>query len=216
MGSKMRKGDSNDAEIMNEAFTGTDAIVTSGDDMREFDSIGAQLLVDFNETEFSGSASDNVDDSTLTWTLTEFTFTGMEGATIRVEGTDDSDGDYVIDTVTSAHVIVTLTSPGQDETFTDALRVTVIRTDDPPAGDWKIEVSNNFVPETNGTVYGQPSDAGDWTDITSQFSPTIAAVTTADSQYVQADLTARDIRFTFTPSGGQGIAKVRRFCKSWS
>jgi hypothetical protein len=216
MGAKRQKGQSDDAEIINEAFTGTDAIVSSGDDMREFDSVGAQLIVDYNQTEFSGSDSDSVDDSSKTWTLTEFTFTGMEGATIRVEGSATSDGDYEIDTVTSAHVIVTLTGPGADETFDNALRVTVIRTDDPPAGDWKIEVSNNFVPETNGTVYGQVPNAGDWTDITSQFSPVIAAVIDEDSQYVQADLTARDIRYTFTPSSGQGIVKLRRFCKSWS
>jgi hypothetical protein len=216
MGAKRQKGQSDDAEIINEAFTGTDAIVSSGDDMREFDSVGAQLIVDYNQTEFSGSDSDDVVDLTKTWTLSEFTFTGLEGATIRVEGSATSDGDYVIDTVTSAHVIVTTAGPGADETFDDALRVTVIRTDDPPAGDWSIEVSNNFVPETNGTVYGQVPNAGDWTDITSQFSPVIAAVTDEDSQYVQADLTARDIRYTFTPSSGQGIVKVRRFAKSWS
>ena len=216
MGNKRRKGDSDDAEIMNEAFDDTTAIVTSGDDMREFDSVGAQLIVDFNEETFAGSASDSADVSDQGFVITEFDFTGLTGATLVIEGSADNDGEYEITTVNSATSIDTDPVPAGDETFTDAVRFTVIRTDDPPAGAWTIEVSNNFVPETNGTVYGQVPDAGDWTDITSEFSPSIALVATEDSQYVQADLTARDIRFTFTPSSGQGIAKVRRFCKSWS
>lgn len=216
MGSKMRKGDSEDAEIMNEAFTDTTAIVSSGDDMREFDSVGAQLIVDFNESTFAGSDDDSADVSDGGFIITEFDFTGLTGVTIRIEGSEDNDGDYVVSTVNSANDVDTTPAPAQDETFSDAVRFTILRTDEPPAGDWSIEVSNNFVPETNGTVYGQPSNAGDWTDITSQFSPSIAPVTTADSQYVQADLTARDIRYTFTPTSGQGIAKVRRFAKSWS
>ncbi len=221
MGAKRKKGESQDATVMDTTFTGTTAIVTSGDSMRDFDSVGAQLVVDFNSSSFTGSASDALVGGTKTWTLSEFTFTGLTGATIRVTGAANAgnNGDFVISSVTSAHVIVTTTATGLvNETFSTSLLVEVIRTDTAavPAGTWKIEVSNDFVPNSNSNVYGQKTQAGTWTDITSAFSPTIAAVITAGSQYVQADLTARDIRWTFTPSAGQGKARVRRFCKSWS
>src|SRR3982750_2774878 len=48
------------------------------------------------------------------------------------------------------------------------------------AGNWKVEVSNDFVPSTNGSVYGAVTATGNWTDITSEFSPTIAAATTGE------------------------------------
>ncbi len=216
MGAKRQKGQGKDAEVMRYEFDDTTAFATSGDDMREYDSVGAQLISEFASTEFTADDTDDVTALTKTWNIAGYTFTGQEGATLRVSGSETSDGDYEIDTVTSAHIIVTVTGPADDEGFTDAVEFTVLRTDDPPTGDWKVEVSNNFVPNTNSTVYSQPSNAGDWTDITTEFSPSITGVTTAGSQYVQADLTARDIRWTFTPSAGQGTAIVRRFCKSWS
>ncbi len=219
MGAKRKKGESQDATVMDSTFTGTTAIVTSGDSMRDYDSVGAQLVADYNSSSFTASVSDAVVGASKTWTLSEFTFTGLSGASIRVSGATNAgnNGTFVISSVTSAHVIVTTTATGLvNETFSAAVLVEVIRTDAPPAGTWKIEVSNDFVPNSNSNVYGQKTQAGTWTDITSAFSPTIAAVTTAGSQYVQADLTARDIRWTFTPTSGQGKARVRRFCKSWS
>ena len=222
MGSKIRHGDGDDAEILNEDFTDTTAVTTDGDDVRDVDSVGVQLIVDFlHDDPVAGSSSDGVVSGTKTWTLTEYTFTGLTGATIRISGATNTgnNGDFVISSVTSAHVIVTSTASGLvTETFTSALRIEVIHTETAavPTGDWKVEVSNNFVPATNGTVYGQVTQAGDWTDITDQFSPSIAAVTTAGSQYVQADITARALKYTFTPSDGEGTARVLRFAKSWS
>lgn len=189
MGSKMRHGDGDDATILDQDFTDTTAATTDGDDCRDIDSVGVQLIAGYLEEGFSGSDSDSVVAATDTWTLTEFDFTGLVGATIRVTGTASNDGDHVITNVTSAHVIRTTASTTVDETFTAAMRVTVIHTEDPPVGTWKIEVSNDFVPDTNGTVYGQVSASGTWTDITSQFSPAIAAVTStfgaANNQYAQ-------------------------------
>ncbi len=219
MGAKRQKGQSKDAQVMSYAFTNTTASTTSGDDMREFDSVGAQLIAEFAITTVEAANTDAVVASSKTWTISGLTFTGLTGATIRVSGAANAgnNGDFVISSVSSAHVAVTSTASGLvTETFTNAVEVSLVRTDSPPAGTWKIEVSNNFVPNTNGSVYGQPPTAGTWTDITSAFSPTISSVTTAGSQYVQADLTARDIRWTFTPTSGRGTAIVRRFCKSWS
>jgi hypothetical protein len=214
---KETKGQGKDAFILDHvAFDNTTPIVSPGDDMRRYDSVGIQLVSDFTTQSFTASGSDHVVDSTKTWTLSEFTFTGLAGATITIEGSAASDGTFTIQSVTSAHVIVTTVGPGADETFSSAVTVTVTQIQDPPAGDWKIEVSNDFVPVTNGTAYGQPSNDGTWTDITSAFSPSIAAVTTAGTQYAQADLTARTLRYTFTPSGGQGTVSVIRYCKSWS
>jgi hypothetical protein len=66
-------------------------------------------------------------------------------------------------------------------------------------GAWTIEVSNDYVPAGNGS-YGQSPGAGKRTDITAAFEPTIEAVTGASNQFVQADLSVRAIRATFTPT----------------
>ena len=67
------------------------------------------------------------------------------------------------------------------------------------AGNWKIEVSND-------SLIG----GSNWSDITSAFTPTIAAVVSgASSQYVQcAPIYARAIRASFTASSGSGNATV--------
>ena len=216
----MRHGDGDDNVVIPSTdFTDTTAITSEGDDVRDVDSVGVQLIADFLAESFSGSASDAVVASSKTWTLSEFDFTGLGGATIRVSGATNAgnNGDFVISSVSSAHVIVTTTATGLvNETFTAALRVSVLHTEDPPAGDWKVEVSNDFVPNCNGTVYGQISNTGTWSDITAELTPGLSAVTTAGSQYAQLDITARAIRYTFTPTGGQGAVKVLRFAKSWS
>src|SRR6188768_408179 len=184
MSSKMRHGDGDDAEVLNETFSNTTAIVSDGDDQRDVDSIGAQLINDFIETSAVGSDDDSADNSSAQLIITELgDFTGLEGATITIEGSEDNDGEYEIVTVNGANDVEVDPAPPQDETFSDAVTFTLTRTDEPPAGSWKIEVSNDFVPQTNGTVYGQIPQSGTWTDITSEFSPSIDTVTTAGSQY---------------------------------
>jgi len=86
------------------------------------------------------------------------------------------------------------------------------------AGAWKVEVSSNYVGTTNGSQYGAITASGDWTTIpNSEFSPAITdPAGSATSQYVQADLTCRNARITFTPASGAGNAQVIGFCKSWS
>jgi hypothetical protein len=157
--------------------------------------------------------------SSKTWTLSEFDFTGLTNAMIVVSGATNAgnNGTFTISSVSSAHVIVTTTATGLvNETFTAALRVTVLHAEDPPQGTWKIEVSNDFVPDCNGTVYGQIPNTGTWTDITGEFSPGIDAVTDAVTQYAQMNITARSLRYTFTPTDGQGMVSALRFAKSWS
>jgi hypothetical protein len=68
------------------------------------------------------------------------------------------------------------------------------------AGSWKIEVSND-------SHLGLTANA-QWSDITSAFTPTIAAVLSgASSQYVQcAPIYARAIRASFTATSGSGDA----------
>jgi hypothetical protein len=214
----MRQGDSKDAEILNTFTDETDDVVTSGDDMRSFDSVGAQLITEDAEEEIAVETGDSADQATDTLAFAGFDFTGLEGATIRVEGAAEAgnNGDHIITTGADGSAVCAA-STFTDETFDpDTVTATLIHTEDPLLGDWFVEVSNNFVPASNGTVYGQVSNAGTWTDITSEFTPSIATVTAAGSQYAQADLTARAIRYGFTPTGGQGTLIVRRFKKSWS
>lgn len=83
-------------------------------------------------------------------------------------------------------------------------------------GTWKIEVSNNYtdtsLPSLNQNGARFPAK---WTDITSQFSPTITDPSGSPlSQYVQAyPLVAGSIRVTFTPVSGTGLITVLYFAK---
>lgn len=81
------------------------------------------------------------------------------------------------------------------------------------AGDWTFEASNNFQPEGIAS-YGQVPTSGDWSDVTALFSP--AAVTTASNQFKEANIRARSIRATFTPSAGAGTVRANVNAKSWS
>jgi hypothetical protein len=77
------------------------------------------------------------------------------------------------------------------------------------AGSWKVEVSNDYSGAGGGN-FMQPPTAGDWVDITSAFSPSIAAVTSGgSSQFVQmGPLSCRTIRVTFTPTSGAGNVRA--------
>ncbi len=86
------------------------------------------------------------------------------------------------------------------------------------AGTWLVEVSNDYVPTMNGNAYGEIANAGHWSTIpNAQFSPAIATVVSGgSSQPVQANLTFRAMRITFTPTSGAGQVAVLGFAKSWS
>jgi hypothetical protein len=99
-------------------------------------------------------------------------------------------------------------------------------TDAAGTGAWKVEVSNDYDPaETGGPPYGQvpgtqssttAASTAHWSDITSGFSPSIAAVTAASSQPIQMTVGFRAIRFTYTPATGTANAIVIAFGKSYS
>lgn len=79
-------------------------------------------------------------------------------------------------------------------------------------GAWKIEVSNDYS-GAGGSAMGQAPNTGTWTDITSAFSPAIAAVAhgtaATQNQYIQCNpLGARAIRATFTGSAGTGAVQA--------
>jgi hypothetical protein len=90
-------------------------------------------------------------------------------------------------------------------------------------GTWTVEVSNNATPPNSAlssisNIYGQELGAGDWTDITTSFTPSITnPAGSATNQYVQADtLTARALRITFTRASGTGNVDVYAYGKGWS
>ena len=82
------------------------------------------------------------------------------------------------------------------------------------SGAWKIEISNDEVVQTTSVgavAYGQPGNAGTWTDITASFSPALVAVvsgTSGENQRAEGPSGYRAIRYTFTPTSGAGAAKV--------
>lgn len=107
----------------------------------------------------------------------------------------------------------------------DALGAQLI-TDAAGTGAWKVEVSNDYEQgEAGGPPYGQvpgqttaalAAAAAHWSDITSGFSPAIAAVAAASSQAIQLNVGFRTIRFTYTPATGTANAILIFFAKSFS
>ena len=98
-------------------------------------------------------------------------------------------------------------------------------TDAAGTGAWKIEVSNDYDQAATGTPpYGQVPGAesaatagtnAHWGDITSGFSPAIAAVTAASDQPIQMNTGFRALRVTYTPATGTANAIVLAFGKSY-
>lgn len=206
---------------------GDDAIVYfTPIQIRAQDSISVQLIADLVGRYIQVEDTDHVVASTKTWTFAEGGFiAGDVGDTFTVTGSASNDGTYTIASRTNARVVVTTEAPGGDETFDPEVEVFLENTDfDPLTGTWAVQVSNNYVPAASGGVYGQPQNGTVqnrvvWTDITTQFSPSISSVTAPQTQYVQADLSARAIRFAFAPSGTSGQAgtmTIQVFAKSWS
>jgi hypothetical protein len=195
-----------DAHPQGHAFLAAAAAFTSGaKDMRGYNRIGMQLVTENAVDPVVIGASDtSVVASTKTFTIAGYDFTGKTNAIIHIRGDvahAGNNGDFVVSSVTSAHVVVCTTASGlANETFDPTTTtITVERADAPLTGDWKVEVSNDFVPAGNGS-YGQSPQAGRWTDITAAFTPAIDAVTDVSDQYIQADLSVRSIRATFTPT----------------
>lgn len=81
-------------------------------------------------------------------------------------------------------------------------------------GAWKVEVSNDYAGDKDSSM-GQNVNAGNWTDVTAGFKKldgtALAAVAhgtpATQNQFVQcAPIGAKQIRVTFTGSGGAGVA----------
>lgn len=192
--------------------------------------IGYQLVTEGTARRFVGGGADAVVASTHTWTLANGVFATTDvGGKFIVQQSVLNNGSmgagygqdgglgilqynvYNITARTSATVIVT-DGTQTDETFTTATTFIVV----PPGtldGAWTIEVSNNYSPE--GGTFGQAPTEGTetWTDITTAFSPTIAAVDHTSSatrnQFVQAaPMAGRVLRCTFKATTGSGKVKV--------
>lgn len=73
--------------------------------------------------------------------------------------------------------------------------------------NWLVEGSNNYAPPSGGGSFGQPPNAGDWTDITATFvsNAITVAITANGTQMVQSPVAGcgwRDIRVSATRTGG--------------
>ena len=78
-------------------------------------------------------------------------------------------------------------------------------------GTWKVEVSQNYISSMRPNLnQGAQVGTTKWSDITSQFTPTIVNPSGSPlSQFVQAyPLLARFVRVTFTPTSGTGVITV--------
>lgn len=237
------KGDSADAYLLGDpagtlpsgAFTGTTPIVSAKDNTAQYDGLSLHLIVDFEQDQVAViSGTDAVVASTGVWTFGNFTFTGMIGAQLVVSGAANSgnNGTFAI-TAVSGHTATTATTGLVNETFGPAVVVYVIRSEaaSVPQGIWTIQGANDFAPGPTtppsgvnyaaaSIRYGQPPQAGHFTDITGLFTvpAPIDSVTTASSQIVQPNghLSVRDIQVTFTPTAGRGTARVARYAKTWA
>jgi hypothetical protein len=83
MGNKSRKGDSNDAQVLNAVVDfddSEDAVFTAGDDMRNYDSVGAQLITEDIEEDIPIEAGDSADQATDTLAFAGFDFSGLSSS----------------------------------------------------------------------------------------------------------------------------------------
>lgn len=235
------RGDSADAYLMGDpagsapkgAFTDTTPQTSANDSTAEYDGLSLHLIVDYEVDEIAVIAgTDAVVASTGVWTFGNYTFTGKVGAQLVVSGAANAgnNGTFAI-TAVSGHTATTATTGLANETFGPGVVVFVIRSEtaSKPAGNWKIFGANDFAPgpltaqaglgnAAAANLYGQPPQAGHFTDITALFT-TPAAVADAGSQIIvptNGNVSARHIHAVFTPTGGLGTARVARFGKSWA
>lgn len=209
-----RYGDGTDFEaIPDTAIDGTAPIVTKVVDMRDMDCVSFDLIVEFAEEAIPVEEGDDAVAADDELNFAGFDFTGLEDAIIRISGSTDNDGDHII-TTGSDGTAVCAGSTLTNETF-DPAEVTAIllHADDPPTGAWTFESSNNYTVQGIAS-YGQVPGQGDWVPCTELFDPT--SVTTAVSEHVQANLRARAVRGTFTPTDGVGTVRAHVNAKSWS
>jgi len=180
--------------------------------MTHLDGCGLQLVTEDLREEITVETGDEVDAATDTFTFDGFDFTGLEGAFVVISGAAEAgnNGSWEVTTGADGSFESAGATGLVDEEFDpDTVTVYILRSDDPATGTWKIEVSNNYVnPKLPGLSQFGGRDTK-WSDITSQFTPAIASVTAASSQYVQAyPLVARQLRVTFTPTAGLGYITV--------
>lgn len=208
------------------AISSTNPIVSHVIDTRDKDAISLQLIVDFQQDPVPITPGDAVVASTGVWTFAGYTFTGKTGAKLVVSGAANAgnNGTFAI-TAVGTHTATTATTGLVDESFGPNVVVSVTRSEaaSVPQGAWTVAAVNDYIPPvpiSSSGSYGSPAGAGHFSDITALFSkPTaIAAVTTASSQYRQADphFDGRALQITFTPSAGIGKVSVAAYLKNWS
>lgn len=204
-------------EVLVDATSAAVDQATPGYNLARADSSAYQLITENLEADVVIGASDSsVVASSKTFTLPGYDFTGQVGATIHVRGDvaqPTNNGDFVVSTVTSAHIVVCTTASGLvNETFDPTTTtITVERTDIPLTGDWEIDVSNIL-----SQNLGNDREVQDpkWSDITAGFSPAIVAVTAASNQAAQAAPFAfRAHRVVFHAATGKGYISVYNFQK---
>lgn len=175
--------------------------------MGGFRGTGLQLITENQVDVVVHDAADAADASDKTLTLANYTFTGKTGAKVTIQGSQDNDGTYTLTSVTSAHVGVFSAATFTDETFDDAVNITVERADDPLQGTWAIEACNDY----SAGLDGSPND-GSWKDVTSWFggdAPVTTNITDVSNQLVQADPFDFDaFRITFAYTDGIGTISI--------
>ncbi len=190
--------------------------------MARNDITGVQFVVDPDDRLITHDADDSVVALTGNWRFDNGAFTADDvGGTITVTGASNAgnNGTFTILTVPSATHITTSTSGLVNETF--GVDVEAVITRELLEGSWAVEISNDYTPDSFSGDFGQdPDDPGHWTDITDLFSPSIAdvdsAVATSYSQYVQATICVRAIKFSFAATSGFGFPTVLGQMRSYS
>lgn len=194
-----------------DATGGAVTLTDPGRTIRSLDGVSYCVFVENVTADVTLSASDGVVALSKTFTITEFDFTGMVGATITISGAAQSgnNGTFVISTVSSAHVIICTTASGlADETFSADVSLVVERTDAPLQATVTVEVSNNFV-AAEQAAFGQQASPGNWTDVTAAFTPTPGAIDGPYDWYFQyAPLMAGAVRIGIAATDGMGVVSI--------
>ena len=192
--------------------TGTNQ-VTIAPTQYHFDGCAFQLITEAATRTITHDADDSVVALTGTWRFDNGAFTAQDvGATFTVSGAANpgNNGTFTILTVVDGTHVTTATTGLVDETFGAGVTVT-LSGGVALQGAWTCDVSLDYV-DAHLPGLNQLANAGHWAPVSTKFAntgspffPAIAAVTTASNQYLQMyPFVGRAVRWTFTPSTGQG------------
>lgn len=176
--------------------------------INSLDGCSYTVHVDDFETEVVVEDGDEAVSATDTLVIAGYDFTGQEGATVVVAGSEDNDGSYVVTTGADGSAVFSAATFVDEEFDPDTVTITVIRTDEPPEGTVSIYVSNSYVAEDQMN-FGQNANPGRWVNLSPNMDPPPPAITDSGYEwYGDISLNALSIKIRVDIATGMGTVSI--------